>query len=116
MELVKESRHAATMLHPMRLRILDALREPGSASTVARELGLARQKVNYHLRALEAHGLAKVAGERRWGGLTPNCIAAKRPAWKWWCARARWATFSPAGPWTRLIAGWNSRRATIKAG
>jgi DNA-binding transcriptional ArsR family regulator len=61
---------AASMLHPMRLRILDALREPGSASTVARQLGLARQKVNYHLRELEKAGLLEEVEQRRSG----NCI------------------------------------------
>src|SRR5262245_31324557 len=37
---------------------------------------LARQKVNYHLRTLEAHGLVKVAEERRWGGLTERLMVA----------------------------------------
>lgn len=70
MELVAQSTRAATMLHPMRLRILHALREPGSASTVARQLGLARQKVNYHLRELEKAGFLEEVEERRAG----NCI------------------------------------------
>jgi DNA-binding transcriptional ArsR family regulator len=54
----------------MRLRILDSLREPGSASTVARQLGIARQKVNYHLRALEKAGFVEEIEQRRAG----NCI------------------------------------------
>ena len=70
MEMVAQSARAATMLHPMRLRILNALREPGSASTVARELGLARQKVNYHLRELEKAGFLEEVEQRRAG----NCI------------------------------------------
>jgi hypothetical protein len=37
---------------------------------------LARQKVNYHLRALEAHGLVRVAETRRWGGLTERLLVA----------------------------------------
>jgi len=37
--------------------ILAELVEPGSAASLAPRMGLARQKVNYHLRALEAHGL-----------------------------------------------------------
>lgn len=70
MELVDESGRAAALLNPMRLRILDALREPGSASGVARQLGLPRQKVNYHLRELEKAGFLEEVEERRAG----NCI------------------------------------------
>ena len=40
LEMVEHAAAAASMLHPMRLRILDALREPDSASGVARQLGL----------------------------------------------------------------------------
>jgi DNA-binding transcriptional ArsR family regulator len=53
--------------HPLRVRILEALREPGSAATVARQVGEARQKVNYHLKELERVGLVAPVGERRSG-------------------------------------------------
>ncbi len=56
---------AATVLDGMRLRILAGLREPHSASSVARALGLPRQRVGYHVRALEKAGLLVPAGERR---------------------------------------------------
>jgi hypothetical protein len=39
-------------------------------------VGLARQKVNYHLRALEAHGLLRPVEERRWGGLIERRVVA----------------------------------------
>jgi DNA-binding transcriptional ArsR family regulator len=39
-------------------------------------VGLARQKVNYHLHALEAHGLVRLAEERKWGGLTERLLVA----------------------------------------
>lgn len=68
--MVAESARAAALMNPMRLRILDALREPGSASTVARQLGLPRQNVNYHLRELEKAGFLEPVEERRAG----NCI------------------------------------------
>ncbi len=58
------------MLHPIRRRILERLREPGSASSVARSLELSRQKVNYHLRELERHALVELVEERRKG----NCV------------------------------------------
>ncbi len=37
---------------------------------------MSRQKVNYHLRALEAHGLVNVAEKRTWGGLTERLLVA----------------------------------------
>jgi DNA-binding transcriptional ArsR family regulator len=63
-------------LDPMRARLLAELAEPASAATLAARVGLARQKVNYHLRTLEAHGLVEVAEERRWGGLTERLMVA----------------------------------------
>lgn len=53
--------------HPLRARILEALREPASAATVARQVGETRQKVNYHLKELERVGLVAPVGERRSG-------------------------------------------------
>ncbi|QDP98865.1 helix-turn-helix transcriptional regulator [Microlunatus elymi] len=61
-------------LDPIRTSILDALTEPGSAASVAATVGLTRQKVNYHLKALEAHGLVEPAGERTWGGITERYV------------------------------------------
>jgi len=58
--------------HPLRIRILDALREPDSAAAVARRLGEARQKVNYHLKELERAGLAVRTGERRVGNFVES--------------------------------------------
>ena len=77
MELVDESARAASLLNPMRLRILDALREPGSASTVARQIGLARQKVNYHLRELEKAGFLEEIEQRRVGNCVERIVRAK---------------------------------------
>ncbi|MGR0317790.1 ArsR/SmtB family transcription factor [Agromyces sp. ZXT2-3] len=61
-------------LDPTRAAILDALAEPGSASTVAAALGSTRQKVNYHLKTLEAHGLVELVEERAWGGITERML------------------------------------------
>jgi DNA-binding transcriptional ArsR family regulator len=61
-------------LDPIRASILAALSEPGSATTVAAAVGLTRQKVNYHLKALEAHGLVELAEERVWGGITERFV------------------------------------------
>lgn len=61
-------------LDPIRASILEALAEPGSATTVAAAIGSTRQKVNYHLKALEAHGLVEPADERTWGGITERFV------------------------------------------
>jgi DNA-binding transcriptional ArsR family regulator len=67
---------AEASLDPIRARLLAELGEPGSATTLAAKAGLTRQKVNYHLRALEAHGLVEVAEKRKWGGLTERLLVA----------------------------------------
>lgn len=61
-------------LDPTRAAILDALDEPGSAATVAATIGSTRQKVNYHLKTLEAHGLVEPVEERAWGGITERVV------------------------------------------
>ncbi|MDB5309765.1 MAG: transcriptional regulator, ArsR family [Gemmataceae bacterium] len=75
-EVIEDPAAAAVALEPVRSRLLSELAEPASAATLATRLGLARQKVNYHLRALEAHGLVRVAGTRKWGGLTERLLVA----------------------------------------
>ncbi len=49
---------------------------PASAAGLAARVGIARQKVNYHLKALEAHGLVELSGERRHGGITERVLQA----------------------------------------
>ena len=53
-----------TALTPVRRQLLARLREPASAVVVAGEFGLARQKVNYHLRALEDAGFLELVETR----------------------------------------------------
>jgi hypothetical protein len=47
-----------------------------SAATLAGRIGVPRQKVNYHLRTLEEHGLVQVDSEKQWGGLTERRLVA----------------------------------------
>ncbi|WP_438854235.1 ArsR/SmtB family transcription factor [Agromyces sp. M3QZ16-3] len=61
-------------LDPIRAAILDALAEPGSATTVAAKIGSTRQKVNYHLKSLEAHGLVEPVETRTWGGINERFV------------------------------------------
>lgn len=67
---------AAASLDPIRARLLAALARPGSATTLAASTGLTRQKVNYHLRALEHHGLVELVQERRKGNCTERVMQA----------------------------------------
>ena len=65
-------------LAPIRRRILAALAEPASAAGLAEQLGMPRQKIGYHLRALEGAGLVHLAGERRKRGFTERLFVAAR--------------------------------------
>jgi DNA-binding transcriptional ArsR family regulator len=67
---------AEASLDPMRARLLAALAEPGSASTLAAKAGMSRQRLNYHLRELERHGLIELVEERRKGNCTERILRA----------------------------------------
>lgn len=75
-QVIEEPEAAAVVLDPLRARILGALAAPGSATSVAASLDEPRQKVNYHLRALEAHGLVDLVEERPRRGLTERVVVA----------------------------------------
>jgi DNA-binding transcriptional ArsR family regulator len=75
-QVIDDPAAATVALEPVRSRLPSELAAPASAATLATRVGLARQKVNYHLRALETHGLVELAEERRWGGLTERLLVA----------------------------------------
>jgi DNA-binding transcriptional ArsR family regulator len=60
----------------LRRRVLDELEQPDSATGVARRLGVPRQKVNYHLRALEREGQVELVDERRRRGFVERRLKA----------------------------------------
>ncbi len=74
--VIEDASAAEASLDPIRARLLAALAEPGSATTLAAKVGLARQKVNYHLRTLEQHGLVELVEERRKGNVTERVLQA----------------------------------------
>jgi DNA-binding transcriptional ArsR family regulator len=74
--VIEDPAAAEVSLDPMRSRLLAELAEPGSATTLANRVGLPRQKVNYHLRALEKHGLVELVEERRKGNMTERVLRA----------------------------------------
>jgi DNA-binding transcriptional ArsR family regulator len=80
-EVIEDPAAAMAALDPVRADILAVLAEPGSSTTVAAKLGLARQKVNYHLRTLERHDLVHVVEERPKRGLTERVMLATARAY-----------------------------------
>ncbi|MFD7287717.1 ArsR/SmtB family transcription factor [Streptomyces sp. NPDC059863] len=75
--VIEDAAAAAVSLDPMRARLLAELAVgPASATMLAGRVGLPRQKVNYHLKALERHGLVELAGERRKGNVTERLMRA----------------------------------------
>ncbi|MFN7963189.1 MAG: helix-turn-helix domain-containing protein [Thermoanaerobaculia bacterium] len=80
-QVIDDPAAAMVALEPMRSRLLAELAVPASAATLATRVGLARQKVNYHLHALEQHGLVRLAQERKWGGLTERLLVATAAAY-----------------------------------
>jgi DNA-binding transcriptional ArsR family regulator len=67
---------AEVTLDPIRTRLLAELVEPASATMLAARTGQPRQKVNYHLRELERHGLIELVEERRKGNVTERVMRA----------------------------------------
>lgn len=64
-------------LSPIRRQLLARLREPGSATRLAAEMDLPRQRVNYHLRALEDAGLLELVEERPRRGCTERILRTR---------------------------------------
>ncbi len=75
-QVIDDPAAATVALEPVRSRLLSELAVPASAATLAARVGLARQKVTYHLNALEAHGFVHLAEERKWGGITERLLVA----------------------------------------
>jgi DNA-binding transcriptional ArsR family regulator len=75
-EVIEDPAAAMAALEPVRAKLLAALTSPASAAMLAERIGLTRQKAHYHLRELEAHGLVRPAGERRWGGLVERLFVS----------------------------------------
>jgi DNA-binding transcriptional ArsR family regulator len=74
--VIADPEAAEVSLDPVRARLLAELSEPGSATTLGAKIGLSRQKVNYHLKTLERHGLVELVEERRKGNVTERVLRA----------------------------------------
>ena len=76
-DVIENPAAAASALDPVRSQLLAELREaPASAASLAARIGLGRQKVNYHLRTLEEHGLVELAEVRMRGGISERVLRA----------------------------------------
>ena len=62
---IRSSEALQALSHPTRVEMLEALREPASAAAVGRAIGQSRQRMTYHLKALEEAGLVEKVGTRR---------------------------------------------------
>src|SRR5262249_4922342 len=88
-QTIEDPEALQALSHPLRVRIIDALRDPDSAAGVARRLGVTRQKINYHLKELEHTGLIRHTGERRNGNFIESLyqstartlVVSPRAAW-----------------------------------
>lgn len=78
--LIDDADRARLALSPIRRRLLSALRQPGSASTLAADLELPRQRIGYHLRALEDAGLIELVEERKRRGFVERVFIARADA------------------------------------
>ena len=72
--VIEDAEAAVIALDESRARMLAALSEPMSAATLAAASGWPRQRVNYHLRELERHGLVELVEERRKGNMTERVM------------------------------------------
>jgi len=81
LDVIASLGQAAMLLDPLRLKLLEGLRQPDSAAGLARRLRLPRQRVNYHLRELEKQRLVELVGRRRRGNCTARILRATAQAY-----------------------------------
>ncbi|MFO0974378.1 MAG: helix-turn-helix domain-containing protein [Phycisphaerae bacterium] len=106
LRVIDDPAAASVALDPMRSQLLSELRSPASAAALADRIGLPRQKVNYHLRTLESHGLIRVESKKKWGGLTERRLVATALAFVVSPAALGPVAADPARDMDRLSAGY----------
>jgi DNA-binding transcriptional ArsR family regulator len=104
--VIEDPAAATVSLDPVRSRLLAELAEPGSATMLAARVGLPRQKVNYHLKALERHGLVEFVTERRKGNCTERVLRATAASYVISPAALAAVQPDPARSPDRLSARW----------
>jgi DNA-binding transcriptional ArsR family regulator len=63
--LVELPEQASALINPLRAEILAQLKQPSSATEVAKKLKETPQRINYHLKTLEKVGLVSRVGTRQ---------------------------------------------------
>jgi DNA-binding transcriptional ArsR family regulator len=104
--VIQKPEAAEVSLDPVRARLLAELAEPRSATTLAGRVGLPRQKVNYHLRTLERHGLVELVDERRRGNCMERVLQATAASYVISPAALAAVQPDPARAPDRLSARW----------
>ncbi|WP_436758785.1 ArsR/SmtB family transcription factor [Streptosporangium sp. V21-05] len=104
--VIEDPAAAEASLDPIRARLLAELSEPGSATMLAAKVGLPRQKVNYHLKALEAHGLVEMIEERRKGNVNERIMRATAASYVISPTALASVEPDPARSPDQLSAGW----------
>src|SRR5688500_9840493 len=104
--VIEDPEAAEVSLDPVRSRMLAELAEPGSATSLAGTLGLPRQNVNYHLKALERHGLVELVEERKKGNMTERVVRATALSYVISPAALDGAQPDPSRAPDRLSARW----------
>jgi DNA-binding transcriptional ArsR family regulator len=79
-ELLHDPDRVRLALTPIRRTLLDRLHEPTSATQLAAALNVTRQRVNYHLRALERAGLVELVEHRQRRGCVERIVVAAADA------------------------------------
>lgn len=74
---ILEGEEVQALASPLRQEILGALATPNSAAGLAREYETSRQRIGYHMRALEEAGLIETVEERQVRGLTEKLYRAR---------------------------------------
>jgi DNA-binding transcriptional ArsR family regulator len=104
--VIEEAGAAEVALDPIRARLLALLTQPHSATSLAAIVGLPRQKVNYHLKTLETHGLVELVEERRKGNVTERVLRAAAASFVISPAALAAVQPDPARSPDRLSARW----------
>jgi DNA-binding transcriptional ArsR family regulator len=104
--VIEDAAAAEVSLDPVRARLLAELSEPASATMLAAKVGLPRQKVNYHLRALERHGLVELVEERRKGNAIERVMRASAESFVISPVALRAVAPDPGRAPDRLSARW----------
>jgi DNA-binding transcriptional ArsR family regulator len=103
---IQDAAAAEASLDPIRTRLLAELAEPRSATALAERVGLPRQRVNYHLKTLERHGLVELVEERRKGNCMERVVQATAASYVISPAALAAVQPDPARAPDRLSARW----------